>query len=111
MKIVDLEKSKEVKELVKDLEVGDPVIFVENRIQRYILIDANSYSSMYHALIDDYEKHPMRYFDPSKLEFDFVEDPNRPELTLEEYEKIKKQLNEALEKNLKPTSKYKLTHS
>lgn len=111
MKIVDLAQVKELHEILLTLEEGEPLVFVKGREEQYILVDANTYDQMHKALINDVEKNPMKYFDPSKLEIQVFSDPNKPQLSLEEYEDIKRRLNDALEKSLKPKTKYKLNQS
>ncbi len=111
MKRIDINSIGDFKNNLAQLKEGEPLFLVSGKEEKYVVIDIVSFDAMQRSLASDIQKNPLKYFDPSKLEIRVMSDPNRPELTEEEYESIKKQLNDALEKSLKPKHKYKLSQS
>ncbi|MDY6063298.1 MAG: hypothetical protein SPI53_05880 [Erysipelotrichaceae bacterium] len=111
MNKLDIKDLDKLNERLSKLQAGELLVLSDGVEEKFVLIDSNTFDMMQKAFDLDVKNNPLKYFDPSKLEVRVISDPSKPELSEEEYEAIKKQLNEALEKTLKPSHKYKLSQS
>lgn len=98
MKKIDVENINELDEMLNDIEDGDAVILSEGKEEKYAIISINDYCLFQELMELDRQINPFKY---GQTEIRIVNDDNI-EVSYEEYENIKKQLLEALDKTFKP---------
>lgn len=100
MKRIDLKHSPQLHKMLKQLHSGSALILTHGKEERYAILPMEDYENLQNAYQDACIDNPLRYGIPGDIRVMSNEHPQK--ISLAEYEKIKQQLLQALEKNLKP---------
>ena len=101
MKKIDIMKLDDIKILLNDVENEKPLMIQEGKEEKYVVITMEDYERFMHLYHEDVERHPLKYAKPQEIHI--VANPAEEfNISEEEYEDIKKQLLDAIEKTFKP---------
>lgn len=106
MRTFDLDAAPALKEELEDFDVMDLLILKEENADRFVLMDVE-----YFEQLNELIKTKFNLNNINKEGFSIQIAGLKPNLSLEEYEKIKTQIIETLDKNIKPSTKYRLDQS
>ena len=98
MEKMDIKEIKDFKECLELVEDDKALVLADGKEEKYAVITMNDYSIYQDLLALDRQIHPFKYGSP---EIRLMADEDF-EITYEEYENIKKQILEALDKTFKP---------
>ena len=96
MKNIDIEKLHSLKEILKDFKEDDVSFIEENGEPKFVIMPVSQFD--YLESLESFSDESLS--DTSKSSVKIL--TSIPELTFEEYENIKSQLLDSLEKTLKP---------
>ena len=88
--------------LTEEPEALDAVYLCEGKEDRYALLKVEDYEMLVQAYYDAAAQNPLRYAKPTEIR---IFPQGNLELDEEEYEDLKQQVLDALEKTLKPKQK------
>lgn len=106
MKTIDLKDYPDFKEELKDFDKLDVMVLKKENEDRFVVLDIE-----YFDQLNELVKAKFNLNNINKEGFSIQIAGLKPNMSLQEYEKIKNQIIEVLEKNVKPSVKYRLDQS
>lgn len=104
MKQIDIKDFPGLKEAIEDNIVNNEVIFTENGVMKYVLVDIDEYEDGLNSI---YTNEPLNFFKGGQLAVKVMDQSGEDiDLSIDEYEELKEKIIEALEAQLKPDTKF-----